>query len=488
MVWLRFRPTKSLNAVNRRRQQARGCLGVVAIVMLLVASCPAAELRIASYNIDCFDQSSDDNITASFAGLPTVLAAIGQHHIGTSAQPIDVLGAEELNSTTLPNLVAALNNIYGSGTYAYDLTDDPNTGGGTDGLLYNTHTVQVISATVIGTASTSGAARAPIRYQLRPVGFGSDADFYMYVSHYKASTGSTNQDRRNVEATEIRQDADALGANAHIIYSGDFNLTGGSSEPAWATLTSAGSGKAYDPTGASGWTNNSSTWKHLYSESTDTLNARFDFQLVSGAILNQPGLQLASDTSDPFTNNFPSSKYPYAYEVFGNNGTTAVNAATSAAGNTSVGDLANGATVLNDLMQFNGSNQFVGSDHLPVVADYVLVGVKALPAPGDFDRDGRVTVADVSTMMAALSNLSGYESSQGLTDSQLQLIGNLNGDGKVTDADLQSLIDRLANSGGGGTVAPVPEPSGLGLITCAIVSLAICGGMKHHSSARRKCR
>ncbi len=357
----------------------------LSLAALAVASSPtpiawasAGTLRIVSYNVDCFDQGSDNNIIASYAGLPTVLQGIGDHHIGTNAQPIDVLGVEELTTTTLTNLVNALNTIYGAGTYAFDPTTDPNTGGGPDGLIYNTHTVQVLSAAAIGSASTSGAARAPMRYQIRPVGYGSDADFYMYVSHYKASSGTTNMNRRNVEATTIRQDADALGSSAHIIYSGDFNLTGGSSEPAWATLTAAGNGQAIDPTGATGWANSSSSWNYLYSESSTTLNARFDFQLVSNAMLNQPGLQLAPDTSDPFTGGYPSSKYPYAYEVFGNNGTTALNGAVNAAGNTSLSDLANASTVLNDLKQFNSSSQFVGSDHLPVVADYVLSGVSPL--------------------------------------------------------------------------------------------------------------
>jgi hypothetical protein len=110
--------------------------------------------------------------------------------------------------------------IYGAGTYAYDHTADPTTDGGTDGLIYNTHAVQLVSAMAVGTASTSGAARASMRYQLRPINHGSTADFYMYVSHYKASSGSTNKNRRTVEATTIRQDADALGPSAHIIYSG----------------------------------------------------------------------------------------------------------------------------------------------------------------------------------------------------------------------------------------------------------------------------
>ena len=258
-------------------------LGIFFATVGIGAICHAQtrSLRIVSYNIDDADQSSEDNITASFAGLPTVLQAIGQHHLGTNAQPIDVLGVEELNpisntsngATTLGDLVAALNKIYGAGTYSSYNIVDPNNGGGPDGLVYNTHTVQVISATAIGAVGTSGASRAPLRYQLRPTGFGSSADFYMYVSHYKASSGSTNETRRNVEATEIRQDADALGPNAHIIYSGDFNLTSGSSEPAWATLTATGNGQAFDPTGAAGWTNSSSTYKYLYSESTSSLSA-----------------------------------------------------------------------------------------------------------------------------------------------------------------------------------------------------------------------
>ena len=306
--------------LGRTTRWARWIAVAGAVVLFLATSAPAITLRVVSYNIDDADQGSDDNITASFAGLPSVLQAIGQHHIGTNAQPIDVLGVEELNPTTLSNLVNAMNQ--GADTYAYDPLVGPTTGAGTDGLIYNKHTIQVVSATIIGTASTSGAPRAPMRYLLRPIGFGPAAEFYMYVSHYKASSGS--EARRNFEAAEIRQNADALGPTAHIIYSGDFNLVGGTGEPSWGTLTAPGNGQAIDPTGAAGWTNSSNNWKYLYSESTTSLSRRYDFELVSSAMLNQPGVQLAHDTSDPFTGNFPSSKYPYAYEVFGNNATTSL--------------------------------------------------------------------------------------------------------------------------------------------------------------------
>jgi hypothetical protein len=92
-----------------------------------------AALRIVSYNIDCSDQASDNNITGTTHSLPTLDQGIGLHHIGSNAQPVDVMSCEDLTSTTLSNFVAQLNAIYGAGTYAYDTTTDPNTGGGRTG-------------------------------------------------------------------------------------------------------------------------------------------------------------------------------------------------------------------------------------------------------------------------------------------------------------------------------------------------------------------
>lgn len=123
---------------------------------LAICACGASDktLRVVSYNIDCADQGSDNNITGPTHSLPTVLQAIGLHHIGTNAQPVDVLGLEELRPTTLSNLTAQLNAIYGAGTYTFDGTPDPNTAGGPDGLIYNLQTVQVVSARALRTGQT----------------------------------------------------------------------------------------------------------------------------------------------------------------------------------------------------------------------------------------------------------------------------------------------------------------------------------------------
>src|SRR5260221_2321165 len=123
-------------------------------ILATLASVQARTLRIVSYNIDCADQSSDNNITGATHSLPTVVQAIGLHHIGTNAQPVDVMTCEELTSTTLANFTNQLNTIYGAGTYAFDPTTDPNTGGGPDGLIYRTNTIQVLSAPALLTRQT----------------------------------------------------------------------------------------------------------------------------------------------------------------------------------------------------------------------------------------------------------------------------------------------------------------------------------------------
>ena len=53
------------------------------------------------------------------------------------------------------------------------------------------------------------------------------------------------------------------------------------------------------------------------------------------------------------------------------------------------------------------------------------------PLIGDFNLDGKQTTADLAAMSAALGNLSGYESSHGMNDNYLKLIGDFNGDGVV---------------------------------------------------------
>ncbi len=387
-----------------------------------------------TYNIDA-DTGSND----SGPGLTTVLQAIGNEHLDGNAQPIDVLALQELYSTpsvTLSYIVGQLNSIYGAGTYAYDATTDPTTGGtggGPSGLIYNTKTVRDVAAVAIGSASGSGAARAPMRYTLQPVGAGAMAQFYLYVSHAKsgdAGTGQPGSDgyRRNVEATELRADAAALGPNAHVIYSGDFNVDS-SSEPAYQTLVSptidSGVGQAVDP-------QNGSWALANLTDSTTKLQYRDDFQFVTGPLLHQTGLQLV----------------PASYTVFGNNGS--VSGSVNQAGNTALSDLSNQAAVLSALT--------TATDHLPVVADYAVIAL-----PGDANEDGTVNGADLNIVLSNY-NQTGTDWSH----------GDFNGDGAVNGADLNIVLsnyDQTLDSSAAGI--SVPEPSTAVLAGVAGLILAV---------------
>lgn len=91
---------------------------------------------------------------------------------------------------------------------------------------------------------------------------------------------------------------------------------------------------------------------------------------------------------------------------------------------------------------------------------------------GDINRDSRVDVADVSALMAALSDVSKYQSTNNLTGAQLLLVADLTGDGAVTNADVQGLINLLTSGGSSGSLNAVPEPASVVLLALA---LPVCG-------------
>ena len=409
------------------------------ILMLLFANLAAITvsgktLRIVSYNIDCADQGNDGNLTNSFHSLPTVVQAIGLHHLGTNAQPMDIMGCEELNTTTLSNFCVQLNAIYGAGTYAYDLTKDTNTGGGPDGIIYRTNSVQIVSARCLpdgdnvllqsgGAYATAynvaggvnGVTRSPMCYQIRPLGFGTNCDFYFYVSHARSSSDNAAGDARYAEAQEIRSDAKyKLPPGSHILYGGDWNLFNGSYENAYKCLTGQATSDGIN------WSDTSSFWANTnqtqaydpvsktvppttFTFTNDTLDvatyfyddategsfangSRIDIQLPNALMFtaynSNGGVQLAPDTADPYdVSNFPAAKYPYAFETFGNNGSTPRGSPANSVANNSLNDLVgttpSATTVLNDLTLAGtaSATTLVGSDHYPIFGDYNIIVV-----------------------------------------------------------------------------------------------------------------
>ena len=172
-----------------------------AIFAALFSGPAHGQLRIVQYNV------AGLNDTSAFT---TVVDAINDATINGVAKPIDAMILQEVEAGDIATILGILNGM-GNGTYASGQLGS-TTGAGSVGLVYRTSTVELISQQQVVNTSSSGAARGVMRYQLGPMGYSNGVTntgaFYVYGSHYKAGDTTTDADRRDVEATAIRANAD----------------------------------------------------------------------------------------------------------------------------------------------------------------------------------------------------------------------------------------------------------------------------------------
>jgi hypothetical protein len=96
----------------------------------------------------------------------------------------------------------------------------------------------------------------------------------------------------------------------------------------------------------------------------------------------------------------------------------------------------------------------------------------APPAPGDYNKDGHVNAADITALELALTNLSLYQSTYSVSNSDLAAINNLpnNPGSSLNNSKLATLeADLIA---GDGTLSAVPEPGSFILLALGGLGLA----------------
>jgi hypothetical protein len=373
---------------------------LICMLCPLAAVAQTQTVRIVSYNTQ-----GDVNAPTPSGVIPylaTVIEGIGQEDYGLGnpggetgdliTKLPDIISLQETtsNSTTVVPLVADLNsyeqglglgsNIYSFSTVQASTSDGTTDGGGPNALIYDQSTLNLISSTGIDTpeSGTNGVFRQDMMYEFQPlvdIGTGSGI-FYVFDAHYKSGSagtsadGSTDGALRNSEAQIVRNwEATNLPANASVLYTGDFNVDA-SSEAMYETITAASApdsitqGAGVDPLNVSD--NYTETWQlnNLYrgimTESDSDLRYRDDFEMMTSNVYNDTG-----------TLNYVAN----SYHAFGNDGS--INEGgniDTLPTNTALSDLVgplSASTVLNAMQSS------LGSDHLPVVADYTI----AIPEP-----------------------------------------------------------------------------------------------------------
>jgi len=385
-------------------------LGVVLVGMFTLANPSSAQLRVVTYNTA--NGSFPGNNIFPRTGMDTVLEAIGDEVVNGIAKPIDVLILQEQDepTTTSQAFVDILDGLYGSGTYAaFSLQSGP---GGTSirqTMVVNIQTVTGLGQVAFGATGISAAARETARFHIRPAGYDSSADLYVYNDHYKAGSSccgtTSDQARRNFEAQTVRVDSDFLGQGTHAIYAGDYNIQS-STEAMYQTLLAAGNGQAFDPINMPGSWNHAPSFAAIHTQSphdgsdgltTGGMDDRFDFQLVTEELLDGEGLSYIGGS----------------YHAFGNDGVSY----NQAINNTFVGR-SQSASVLNALAHV--------SDHLPVVADYQI------PASMDVQVDtipATVNLGDTVNIDVMIENIADVVAALGADelDYSLSVTGDLSG-------------------------------------------------------------
>jgi hypothetical protein len=263
----------------------------------------------------------------------------------------------ELNNITGANNVlsltrSAINPNFEMATYVSNTSDD-NFGNQNDlqNLLYYNSSKfsieeEIIVPTDLRDFNVYRVRLDTVDQDINPI------DVYIIICHLKASSGTTNAQRRFEMVTELDAYLETLPSDSNILLGGDLNLYT-SSEPAFQELIDPSDNITFvDPPNRIGSWHNNSSYVDVFTQSTRTqtglggttggFDDRFDFILTSENMISTADITYV----------------PNSYQVYGNNGLTSCY--NSAINSSNCGD------VNSEFSQEIRDSLHNFSDHLPV--------------------------------------------------------------------------------------------------------------------------
>ncbi len=267
----------------------------------------------------------------------------------------DIFMVTELTSLYGSNLILnnALN-VNGVNYYAAaQFIDGPDTD---NNLYYNSNKFGLKFQEQIST-DLRDISEYVLYYKSADLGTNPDTIFiYCYMVHLKASSGVTNENKRQQEAQVMMNHITTMHPQAeNVIIGGDFNFYA-SSEPAYYTIANNSSLPMYDPVNRPGNWHNNSAFADIHTQATRTtllpdggnnggMDDRFDMFFVSSDLMSGANRMIGILSS---------------YEAVGQDGNRF---------NQSVISPANQAVPQNI-----ASKLYHMSDHLPVYMEFALGG------------------------------------------------------------------------------------------------------------------
>ncbi len=314
-------------------------------IVLGCASPAIGQIRVAHWN--CCEMKGDG---------PALIRTIAAMHLDNKpgwAQPLDIITFNEVANTNTTELKAAVNSAAPAGvTYTLATYTNTSESGGAQAMFYRTD--RFTEVTALHVDIETGATRDTDRWALQLTGYTDiKARVYVYGSHLKASSGSANEDIRTAGMQDIRSNADALGADVPIIYTGDYNIYN-NTEEAYLVLIGAGYGQGIDPYGNGNWTGTGNAIKHTQAPAVTGQNGlvgggmddRFDFILPNAEAADGDGISMMASTM----------------RAFGNDGTNYNQDINAGNSDYFPGEQARSNAVTDDL--------WIASDHIPQILEF----------------------------------------------------------------------------------------------------------------------